>query len=165
MDLSRPARGTDIPIRIVAIPEQQVPITVVTHLGQSRDNDAVISVEVFEHLPNLLAALRDINRTCVSEDCSYLPRASVRRNATRYISPARPSRAAFSMNWCGQPGLNRCTVLAPRTILLHHKRREPTPFDWLYAIALIAGRVAHKIPVKLWRALSARNPVRQPDLP
>jgi ubiquinone/menaquinone biosynthesis C-methylase UbiE/aminoglycoside phosphotransferase (APT) family kinase protein len=146
--------------------KQQIPITVVTYLGQSRDNDAVISIEVFEHLPNLLAALRDINRVLrlgglliFTESFGKTERHPLHLTRTaiqgRFLNELVRAAGFEPVHRFGPEDYLYCTS----------KRREPTPFDWLYAIALIAGRVAHKIPVKLWRALSARNPVRQPDLP
>ncbi len=146
--------------------EQQVPVTVVTHPGQSRDNDAVISVEVFEHLPNLLAALRDINRT-VRLGGLLIFSESFGKTERHPLHLTRTAIQGRFLNELAQAaGFEPVHRFGPedyfyRTI----KRREPTPFDWLLALALVAGRVAHKIPVKLWRALAAHKPVRQPELP
>ena len=146
--------------------KQQVPVTVVTHPGQSRDNDAVISVEVFEHLPNLLSALRDINRALrlgglliFSESFGKTVRHPL--HLTRTAIQGR-----FLNELVRAAGFEPLHRFGPKDYLYRTiKRREPTPFDWLLAITLVAGRVAHKIPVKLWRALSAHKPVQQPDLP
>ena len=43
--------------------KKSLSVTVATRPDQSHDNDAVVSVEVFEHLPDLLMALRAIHRT------------------------------------------------------------------------------------------------------
>jgi ubiquinone/menaquinone biosynthesis C-methylase UbiE/aminoglycoside phosphotransferase (APT) family kinase protein len=146
--------------------KQQIPVTVVTHPGQSRDNDAVISVEVFEHLPNLLGALRDINRVLRLGGLLIFTESfgKTERHPLHLTRTAIQGR--FLSELVRAAGFEPVHRFGPEDWLYRTiKRREPTPFDWLYAIASIAGRVAHKIPVKLWRALSTRNPVRQPDLP
>ncbi len=138
--------------------KQRVPVTVVTHPGQSCDNDAVISVEVFEHLPNLLAALRDVNRVLrlgglliFTESFGKTERHPLHLTRTaiqgRFLNEL--VRAA-GFEPVGHFGPEDCLY---RTI----KRREPTPFDWLHAILLVGGRVARKAPVKLWRALPRRS--------
>ncbi len=137
----------------------QVPVTVVTHPGHSRDNDAVISVEVFEHLPNLLAALRDINRTLLLGGLLIFTESfgKTERHPLHLTRTAVQGR--FLNELVRAAGFEPVTRFGPENWLYCTiKRREPTPFDWLHAIALIAGRVARKAPVKLWRALSRGSP-------
>ncbi|MGO9245446.1 MAG: methyltransferase domain-containing protein [Verrucomicrobiia bacterium] len=144
--------------------KQQVPVTVVTHPGQSRDNDAVISVEVFEHLPNLLAALRDMNRVLRLGGLLIFTESFGKTER----HPLHLTRTAIQGRFLNElvraAGFEPVHRFGPEDCLYRTiKRREPTPFDWVLAIALIAGRVVCKIPVKLWRALSARNSAQQPN--
>jgi SAM-dependent methyltransferase len=142
--------------------KQQVPVTVVTHPGQSRDNDAVISVEVFEHLPNLLAALRDINRVLRLGGLLIFTESFGKTER----HPLHLTRTAIQGRFLNElvraAGFEPVHRFGPEDCLYRTiKRREPTPFDWLHVIALIAGRVARKIPVKSWRTLSRRSPATQ----
>jgi len=140
--------------------KQQVPITVVTHPSQSRENDAAISVEVFEHLPNLLGALRDINRALRPGGLLIFTESFGKTKR----HPLHLSRATIQGRFLNElmraAGFEPVHRFGPEDCLYRTiKRRDPTPFDWLHAIVLIAGRVAHKLPAKLWRALSQRSPV------
>jgi len=142
----------------------QVPVTVVTHPDQSRDNDAVISVEVFEHLPNLLAALRDINRTLRLGGLLIFTESFGKTER----HPLHLTRTAIQGRFLNElvraAGFEPVHRFGPENCLYRTtKRREPTPFDWLHAIALIAVRVARKAPVKVWRALSGQRPAQPPN--
>jgi ubiquinone/menaquinone biosynthesis C-methylase UbiE len=144
--------------------KQQLPVTVVTHPGQSRDNDAVISIEVFEHLPNLLGALRDINRALRLGGLLIFTESFGKTER----HPLHLTRTAIQGRFLNElvraAGFEPVTRFGPENCLYRTiKRREPMPFDWLHAIALIADRVARKAPVKLWRALSAQRPAQQPN--
>jgi 2-polyprenyl-3-methyl-5-hydroxy-6-metoxy-1,4-benzoquinol methylase len=140
-------------------------VTVVTDPGQSHDNDAAISIEVFEHLPNLLAALRDVNRALRLGGLLIFTESFGKTER----HPLHLTRTAIQGRFLNElvraAGFETVHRFGPEDCLYRTiKRREPTPFDWLYAVAVIAGRVAHKIPVKLWRALSVRKAVRQSQL-
>jgi 2-polyprenyl-3-methyl-5-hydroxy-6-metoxy-1,4-benzoquinol methylase len=136
------------------------------HPRQSHDNDAVVSVEVFEHLPNLLAALREINRALRPGGLLIFTESfgKTERHPLHLTRTAIQGR--FLNELVRSAGFEPVRCFGPEDGLYRTmKRRELTPFDWLLAIALIAGRVACKIPIKLWRTSSADKPVRQPDLP
>jgi SAM-dependent methyltransferase len=134
--------------------KHHVPVTVVTHPGQSRDNDAAISIEVFEHLPNLLVALRNINRVLrlggsliftesfgkTKRHPLHLTRAAVQG---RFLDQLVRAAGFEPVQRFGPEDCLYCTI----------KRREPTASDWLQAVALIVGRMAHKGPLKLWKAV------------
>jgi ubiquinone/menaquinone biosynthesis C-methylase UbiE len=145
--------------------KQQVPVAVVTHPGQSRDNDAVVSVEVFEHLPNLLAALRDINRALRVGGLLIFTESFGKTER----HPLHLTRTAIQGRFLNElvraAGFEPVHRFGPEDCLYRTiKRREPTAFYWLCAIVLIAGRVVRKIPIKLWRALSSRAPAQQPNV-
>jgi ubiquinone/menaquinone biosynthesis C-methylase UbiE/aminoglycoside phosphotransferase (APT) family kinase protein len=143
--------------------KHQVPVTVVTHPGRSRDNDAAISVEVFEHLPNLLPALRDINRTLRPGGLLIFTESfgKTERHPLHLTRTAVQGR--FLNELVRAAGFEPVHRFGPEDCLYRTiKRREPTPFDWLHAIALIAGRAARKAPVKLWKALSGQSPAQPP---
>jgi SAM-dependent methyltransferase len=140
--------------------KQQVPVTVVTRPSQSRENDAAISIEVFEHLPNLLGALRDINRALRPGGLLIFTESFGKTKR----HPLHLSRTAIQGRFLNElmraAGFEPVRRFGPEDWLYRTtKRRNPTSFDWLHAIVLIAGRVARKIPAKLWRALSQRSPV------
>jgi SAM-dependent methyltransferase len=139
-------------------------VTVATHPGQSRNNDAVISLEVFEHLPNLLAALRNINRTLRLGGLLIFTESfgKTERHPLHLTRTAIQGR--FLNELARAAGFEPLHRFGPEDCLYRTvKRREPTALDWLRAIALVVGRVARKTPVKLWRALSARSPAQQTD--
>lgn len=136
--------------------KQRVPVTVAAHPGHSRDNDAVISVEVFEHLPNLLSALRDINRALRLGGLLIFTESFGKTER----HPLHLTRTAIQGRFLNElvraAGFEPVHRFGPEDCLYRTiKRREPTPFDWLHAITAIGGRVVCKIPVKLWRGLSA----------
>jgi SAM-dependent methyltransferase/aminoglycoside phosphotransferase len=145
--------------------KQQAPVTVVTHPSQSHDNDAVISVEVFEHLPNLLGALRDINRALRVGGLLIFTESFGKTER----HPLHLTRTAIQGRFLNElvraAGFEPMHRFGPEDCLYRTiKRRESTPFDWFHAIALIAGRLVRKTPAKLWRALSARNSAQQPNV-
>jgi SAM-dependent methyltransferase len=142
----------------------KVPVTIVTHPVQSRDNDAAISVEVFEHVPNLLAALRNINRTLRPGGLLVFTE-SFGKTERHPLHLTRTAIQGRFLNELAQAaGFETLVRFGPEDCLYRtSKRREPRPLDWLRAIALIAGRILRKAPRKLWRRLSAQDPPQQPD--
>lgn len=146
--------------------KNKLPITVVTHAGEDDGHDAAVSLEVFEHLPNLFAALRAINRT-------------LRRDGTLIFSesfgkterhPLHLTRAALQGRFLSEliraAGFGPLRRFGPEDCLYCAvKSRSPAWYDYFQVITLIGGRVARKVPVKLWGFLFKHRPAKQMSNP
>jgi 2-polyprenyl-3-methyl-5-hydroxy-6-metoxy-1,4-benzoquinol methylase len=132
---------------------------VATHPDQSRDNDAVVSVEVFEHLPNLLTALRAINRT-LRPGGTLIFTESFGKTERHPLHLARTAIQGRFLNELVQAaGFEPIHRFGPEDCLYRTvKQRQVAWYDYLRAIQLICSRVVRKVPAKLWQVLVGRRP-------
>jgi 2-polyprenyl-3-methyl-5-hydroxy-6-metoxy-1,4-benzoquinol methylase len=134
--------------------KNKLPVTVVAHPSQSAGNDAVISIEVFEHLTNLFAALRTINRT-LRPGGLLIFTESFGKTERHPLHLARVAlQGRFLTELLRATGFKSLSRFGPEDYLYRAvKCREAAWHDCPRAVALICGRVIRKAPVKLWRAL------------
>lgn len=136
-----------------------LPVAVVTNSGQSTGNDAVISLEVFEHLPNLFAALRTINRT-LRPDGLLLFTESFGKTERH---PLHLTRAAILGRFLSElvyaAGFDSYRLFGPEDCLYRTvKRRDPAWYDYIQIVILVCSRVLRKMPVKFSKILFGRDP-------
>ncbi len=143
--------------------KSKLPVAVVTHPNQSSGNDAVISLEVFEHLPNLLTALRAINRAL--RPAGLLIFTESFGKTERH--PLHLARAALQGRFLNEllraTGFKPLSRFGPEDYLYRAvKYREPAWHDYPRAIAMVCGRVMRKAPVKLWTSLFGQRLATRP---
>ena len=135
-----------------------LPITTVAEPRQSSNNDAVISVEVFEHLPNLFSALRAINRTLRPGGLLIFTESFGKTDR----HPQHLARAAIQGRFLDEliraAGFEPLRRFGPEDCLYRTtKRREPQWYDACLAIGLVFTRVARKVPGRIARLLSKQR--------
>jgi ubiquinone/menaquinone biosynthesis C-methylase UbiE len=138
--------------------KNKLPVTVATRPEQSHDNDAVVSVEVFEHLPDLLMALRAINRTLRLGGMLIFTESFGKTER----HPLHLTRTAIQGRFLNElvqaAGFGPVQRFGPEDCLYRTvKRRSAASYDYPHAVLLICARVVRKVPSKLWRMLVRRS--------
>ncbi|HTS17294.1 MAG TPA: methyltransferase domain-containing protein [Verrucomicrobiae bacterium] len=137
--------------------KRQLPVTVATHPGQTQAHDAAVSVEVFEHVPNLLNTLQAINRALRPGGLLIFTESFGKTEQHPLHLTRTAMQGRFLNELVRAAGFDPVLRFGPGDSLYRTtKCRESTAFDWLRAAGLICGRVVRKAPVKLWRTLSPR---------
>ena len=133
----------------------KLPVAVVTSPTQSNANDAAISLEVFEHLPNLLAALRAINQT-LRPDGLLIFTESFGKTERHPLHLTRTAIQGRFLNEIVQAaGFEPVRRFGPEDCLYRTvKRREPKSYDLAVVVWLIMKRVIRKVPSRIARLFS-----------
>lgn len=132
-------------------------VLVVEHPSSSCGNDAVISLEVFEHVPNLFGVLRRINGT-LRLGGSLMFTASFGKTQ---LHPLHLTRADVQGRFLDEllygAGFNRYDCFGPEGCLYRtSKRRSSAWYDSIVTISLIVRRILPKVPRKLWGVITGR---------
>jgi hypothetical protein len=135
----------------------KLPVSVVSDPSQSGGNDAVVSLEVFEHLPNLFVALRAINRTLRLNGLLIFTESFGKTER----HPLHLTRTAIQGRFLDElvqaAGFEPLRRFGPEDCLYRTtKRRDPRSYDVLGAVWLIGKRAARKLPERLGRFLGKR---------